>query len=155
RLFIAGNGKLNMTAKPRNISQTILGNGEIQQMSQEAARQALGAIDAGRFASDAAETAIQSTLGNGRIGEIASEAARRGIENAQIERHVREGIERGMARMDRDLNREMDHGSTQSDDSITVRDHRDINIGHVEQKKLKVTILASGSVSADGKVDEL
>src|SRR6185312_3576782 len=47
------------------------------------------------------------------------------------------------------------HGITQSDDSITVRDHRDINIGHVEQKKLKVTILASGSVSADGKVDEL
>ena len=37
RLFIAGNGKLAMASKPRSISQTIIGHGEIEQITAAAA----------------------------------------------------------------------------------------------------------------------
>lgn len=146
RLFIAGNGKLEMTAKPKTVSQTILGNGELNQLSEEAAKNALKAIDAGRIASDAAQNAIQATLGNGKIGEIAAEAARKGIESAQIERHVREGVERGLGGAD---------GIRRSGDSVAVLNHHDADLGHIEQQNLKVSVLASGSVTAEGKVDTL
>jgi hypothetical protein len=148
RLFIAGNGKLAMTSKPKNVSQTILGSGEINEMSQDAARQAVGAVDAGRIASEAAQSAIQATLGEGSIGRIASEAARKGIENAQIERHVREGIERGLAGIDRGE-------VSQTDGSVTVRSSHSVDVGHIEQQHFKVTILDAGSVTAEGKVDRL
>src|SRR5581483_6252864 len=46
RLFIAGNGKLAMTTKPRSISQTIIGHGEIEQVSAEAAAEAVQAARA-------------------------------------------------------------------------------------------------------------
>ena len=155
RLFVAGNGDLRLLSKPTELHRTIIGNGEVMQLEGEAAKKALEAVDASRIASDTAREAIRSTLGEGWIGEVASEAARKGIENAQIERHVREGVERGLARMDREMDRQMDRGIDRTGDSVTVRNHHDINLGHVEQQRLKVTVLASGSVSADGKVDEL
>lgn len=147
RLFVAGNGRLAMTSKPRNIRQTILGSGDISQMSQEAARQAVGAMDVGRIASDAADQAVQAALGSGRVSEIAAEAARKGIESAEIDRHVREGVERGLAGMDQDV---ITRG-----DTVTVLRNHNIDLGHIEQPRLKVSVLASGSAAAEGKVDEL
>ena len=148
RLFIAGNGRLAMTAKPRNIRQTILGSGDISQMSEEAARQAVGAMDVGRIASDAANQAIQNTLGNGRIGEIAAEAARKATQQALNNIPVPPAppappAAPGMPDV------------TRRGDTVTVLNHRNVDLGHVEQQRLKVSVVASGSATGEGKVDEL
>ena len=42
-----------------------------------------------------------------------------------------------------------------SGDRVTVRGSHDADLGHIEQPDLKVTVLDSGSVTADGKVDRL
>ncbi len=39
--------------------------------------------------------------------------------------------------------------------SITVHDNHNVNLGHIEQQRLKVVVLASGSAKAEGKVDLL
>ena len=44
---------------------------------------------------------------------------------------------------------------SRTEDSVTVRNHRDIDLGHIEQQRLKVAVLASGSVRAEGRVDLL
>ncbi len=54
RLFIAGNGKLDMASKPRSISQTIIGHGEIEQISAAAAA----------VATEAARAATREALQN-------------------------------------------------------------------------------------------
>ena len=36
-----------------------------------------------------------------------------------------------------------------------MRGNRNVDLGHIEQTNLKVTVLDSGSVAADGKVDTL
>lgn len=151
RLFIAGSGDLRLLTKPTELHRTIIGSGEVMQLEGEAASQARATVDASRIASDTAREAIRSALGDGWIGQVASEAARQGIENAQIERHVREATARGMAQM----GESKDQGSDRTEDSVTVRNHRDIDLGHIDQQRLKVTVLASGSVTGEGRVDEL
>ena len=42
-----------------------------------------------------------------------------------------------------------------SGDRVTVRGSQSLDLGHIEQPNLKVTVLNSGSVAADGKVDTL
>jgi hypothetical protein len=155
RLFVAGSGDLRLLTKPTELHRTIIGSGEVMQLEGEAAKKALEAVDASRIASDTAREAIRSSLGDGWVGEIASEAVRKGIEDAQIDRHVRDGLDRGMARLDRQMERQMDRGIDRTEDSVTVRNHRGIDLGHIDQQRLKVTVLASGSVDAEGKVDLL
>jgi len=123
RLFIAGNGKLNMTTKPRNISQTILGNGEVQQLTGAALEE---------------------------VREEAREAAR---EAAQEAREALKNLP--SPPMPPMPPMPMSGGVTQTDDSVTVRNSRDVDLGRIEQQRLKVTVLASGSVTAVGKVDLL
>jgi hypothetical protein len=98
-----------------------------------------------RIASEAANSAIQSTLGNGSIGEIAAEAARKGIESAEIDRHVREGIAQGLSQVTIDPNT----------GSVTAHDYKDVDLGHVERESLNVTVASSGSLTAEGKVNRL
>lgn len=150
RVFIAGNATLNLTARPRNITRTVLGGGEIHEidvarLASEASRAALNGIDVGGIASESAREAIQSTLGNGEIGRIASEAARKGIAEAQIDRQVRRGVERGLAAAAGNIR----HGS------VTVHGSNNVDLGHIEQPSLKVSVLHSGSVTAEGSVNDL
>jgi hypothetical protein len=160
RLFIAGNGDLRLLTKPAELRQTIIGNGEVSQLEGEAAQKAFKAVETSRIASDAANDAIRSVLGNSSIGDIAANAAANGIASADIERHVREGIER--AEIDRHVRegiaRGMAHATVDIDPksgSVTVRDHRSVDLGHIERESLNVTIAASGSLTAEGKVDRL
>lgn len=145
KLFIAGSGDLQLLTKPTELRQTIVGSGEARQLSGEAAKAALQSLDTARIASEAANNAIRSTLGNGGIGEIAAEAARKGIESAEIDRHVREGIARGLAQTTVDPNT----------GAVTVNGNSDIDLGHVDQEQLRVTIAGSGSITAEGKVNRL
>jgi hypothetical protein len=147
KLFIAGSGKLVLLTKPTELRQTIVGSGEVEQLAGEAAKAALKSLDVSRIASEAANNALQSTLGNGNIGRIAADAARKGIEGAQIEQEVQRGVSRGLSQ------------SMMATDartgSIDVPGSSNIDLGHIEQEELKVTIAGSGSVTAEGKVNRL
>jgi len=125
RLFIAGNGKLDMTSKPRNISQTIIGNGGIEQVS------AAAAAEATRAASDAAH--------------LASEAARVATEEAL----------RNLPVPPAPPSPPFSEGARISGDNVMVRGSHDTDLGHIEQPSLKVTVFDSGSATAEGKVDRL
>jgi len=48
-----------------------------------------------------------------------------------------------------------DGSVTRTSNSVTVRDNHNVDLGHIEQPSLKVTVLSSGSVIADGRVDTL
>jgi hypothetical protein len=148
RVFIAGNATLNLTSKPKSMSRTVLGGGEIHEIdvarvAAEASRAALSGMDVGGIASESARDAIQSTLGNGEIGRIASEAARKGIAEAQIDRQVREGLKRGLA------------GMNSGNGDFSIIDHRSIDFGHIEQPRAKISVMASGSATAEGQVDQM
>jgi hypothetical protein len=137
RLFIAGNGKLNMASKPRSISQTIIGHGEIEQISAAAAAEA----------TEAAGAATREALKNiPAITAAASEAARAATQEALRNMPPVPPVPpRGFS----------GDNVTQSGDSVVVRSSQNIDLGHIEQSNLKVTVLHSGSVTADGKVDTL
>ena len=160
RVFIAGSGNLQLLTKPTELRQTIVGSGEVSQLAGEAAKAALKSVDASRIASEAARAAIRSSLGNSRIGDIAAESARNGIESADIDRHVREGIEH--AEIDRHVREGIARGMSQSmmatdarTGNIDLPGGSDIDLGHVDQEELKITISGSGSVTAEGKVNRL
>jgi hypothetical protein len=148
RVFIAGNATLSLTSKPKSTTRTVLGGGEIHEMdiarvAAEASRAALNGIDIRDIASESARSAIHSTLGNGEIGRIASEAARKGIAEAQIDRQVREGLERGLA------------GVNSGNGELSIVDHRSMDFGHIEQQRVKINVMASGSATAEGQVDQM
>jgi hypothetical protein len=144
KLFIAGSGRLQLLTKPTELRQTIVGSGEVSQLSAEAARNALKAIDLSGIVSDATDNALRATLGDGAIGREAAESARREIENARINEQVQQGM--AMVQANR---------QDPKSGSVFVRGSGDTNLGHVEQQSLKITVANSGSVTADGKVDEL
>ena len=144
KLFIAGSGNLQLLSKPSDLRQTVLGSGEVSQLEGQAALEALKALDVARIATEAAGNAIQSTLGNGQLGEITAEAVRNGIAGAEIDRHVREGVARGMA-----------NAFDEKNGAVSVHNNRDVDLGHIERDSLKVTIADAGSVTAEGKVDKL
>jgi hypothetical protein len=146
KLFIAGSGKLQLLTRPAELRQTIVGSGEVSQLSAEAAQAALKALDVSRIAADAASSAIQATLGNDGIGRIAADAARNGIESAQIEQQVREGVARGLSQANL---QDVKSGA------VFVHGSADTNLGHIEQKSLTITIANSGSATAEGTVDDL
>jgi hypothetical protein len=125
RLFIAGNGKLDMTSKPRNISQTIIGNGEIEQVSAAAAAEATRAAgDAARAATEAARMATEEALKNVPVPPAPPSPP-------------------------------FSEGTRISGDNVMVRGNHDTDLGHIEQPSLKVTVFDSGSMTAEGKVDRL
>ena len=147
KLFIAGSGKLQLLTRPAELRQTVLGSGEVSQLTGEAAREALRSVDISRIASEAASNALQANLGNGSIGQMAAEAARKGIDNAQIEQQVQQGIAKG-------LSQPMVAMDTKNG-NVAMRGHKDVDLGHVERDTLNVTIANSGSLTAEGKVDRL
>lgn len=177
KLFIAGNGDLQLLTKPSELRQTIVGSGSARQLTGEEAKKAAtysykydydykydygaqAAKDASRIGSDAANSAIRSVLGPGGVGDIAAEAARKGIESADIDRHVQEGIAKGLANADRHMPPMPPFPPAgpqvlEKDGKVVVPSHDNVDLGHVERDSLDVTIAASGSVTAEGKVDRL
>jgi len=143
KLIIAGSGRLRLLTRPVELRQTIVGSGQVDQLTGEAAKNAL---EISRIAANSARDAIHAALGDDGIGRIAAEAARVGIESAQIDRRVREGVARGLSQADMQDPR---------NGAVFVRGNRDSDLGHVDQKSLKITIADSGSVMAEGKVDDL
>jgi hypothetical protein len=120
RLFIAGNGRLNMASKPRSVSQTIIGHGEIEQISAAAAA----------VATEAARAATREALRSLPAPPVPPvPPAPPGFSEGGVTRT--------------------------SGDSVTVRNSQNVDLGHIEQPSLKVTVLSSGSVIADGRVDTL
>jgi len=132
KLFIAGSGDLKLLTKPEELRQTIIGNGEIHQLAGEAAKAALSALEISRTARDEAR-------------------------QARIEERVERQIERQMAHVP--MPPIPPQGGWISSDpktgSVFLRGSRDTDLGHIEQKSLKITIANSGSVTAEGKVDDL
>src|SRR6185503_11842869 len=116
RLFIAGNGKLAMASKPRSISQTIIGHGEIEQISAAAAA----------VATEAARAATREALQN--------------LPTVPMPPSPPHNFSDGSV-------------TRTSGDSVTIRDNNSVDLGHIEQPNLKVTVLSSGSMVADGRVD--
>jgi hypothetical protein len=143
KLFIAGSGNLRLLTRPAGLRQTIIGSGEVEQLTGEAAKNAL---EVSRIAADTANDAIQAALGDDGIGRVAAEAARKGIESAHIDRQIREGMARGLSQGDLQDTRS---------GNVFLSGSNDTDLGHIEQKSLKITIAHSGSVTAEGKVDEL
>ena len=139
KLFIAGSGDLKLLTKPTELRQTIIGNGEVHQLVGEDVKKALKAVDASRIASDTAREAIRSALGDSSIGDIVANATQSALNNVPIPPNPPGNW----------VSRDPD-GS-----SIFVRGSRDTDLGHIEQKSLKITIANSGSVTAEGKVDDL
>lgn len=46
-------------------------------------------------------------------------------------------------------------GSVISGDNVMANDNNDLDLGHIDQRRLNITVSASGAVKAEGKVDEL
>ncbi len=166
KLFIAGSGDLKLLTKPSELRQTVVGSGSARQLTgdeakkaavysykydydykydygEQAAKDAMRSVDTARIASDAANNATRSVLGTGGIGDIAAQAAKKGIESAQIDRHVREGVARGLLQTDPGTG------------GVFIRGSNDTDLGHIEQEALTVTVANSGSLTAEGKVDRL
>ena len=135
RLFIAGNGRLAMASKPRSIRQTIIGHGEIEQISAAAAA---AGMQAARAATQEALRNIPATVA--AATEAARAATREALQNIPAPPPPPGGFS---------------DGTHVSGDRVTVRGSQNIDLGHIEQPSLKVTVLNSGSVAADGKVDML
>jgi len=160
RLFVAGSGNLKMLTKPAELRQTIIGSGEALQLEGEDAKEAFKAVDASRIASEAANTAIRAALGDSAIGDIAANAAAAGIASANIERHVHERIEHAdiERHVQESIVRGMEHSAVAIDPKngdVAVRDYKNVDLGHIERESLNVSIQASGSLTAEGKVDRL
>ena len=136
KLFIAGSGDLRLLTKPTELRQTIIGSGEVTQLAGEAAKEALKAVD---------------------ISRTAIEAARHAIDKAQIQEQVQQQVERQMAHVP--VPPIPPQGDWISSDpktgSVFLRGSRDTDLGHIDQQSLKITIANSGSVTAEGKVEDL
>jgi len=135
KLFIAGNADLRLLTKPAELRQTIIGNGEVHQLAGEAAKQAL------------------------EVSRTAIEAARQAVDKAELREQIQQQVEQQMAVQVPPMPPVPPRGSWVSSDPdngiVFARGSRDIDLGHIEQKTLKITIANSGSVTAEGKVDDL
>ena len=112
RLFIAGNGKLSLLSKPRNIRQTILGSGNISPAPPEPASAPMPPAPP----SPEAETDVD------------------GQKQVQMNSEIQ---------------------TQENSGNYVVRGSRHVDFGHIEQQDVKISVLHSGSATAEGNVDEL
>jgi hypothetical protein len=131
KLFIAGSGDLQLLTKPTELRQTIVGSGDVHQLGGEAAKEALKSLEISRTARD---------------------AARQVVNNAQIQEQVQQQVER---QIERQMPPFPPGEVLQKDGKVVVPSHGNVDLGHVERDSLNVTIAASGSATAEGKVDRL
>lgn len=102
RLFIAGNGKLTLLTRPKDLSQTILGSGEV--------------ITPHTQTQDQPQPEMQTDV--------------------QVQTNV-----------------QIQHKAQNRD--FVIRGSGDANFGHIEQDDVNITVLSSGSATAEGKADTL
>lgn len=108
RLFIAGNGKLLLLTRPRDISQTILGNGEVV------------APPTGPVPQTRTET--QTSTRTQVQTDVQVQA------NVQVQTRNRDFV---------------------------VRSSGDVDFGHIDQDNVTISVLSSGTATAEGKADTL
>lgn len=109
RLFIAGNGKLSLASKPKSVSQTIVGNGEMENISPPPP-----APPAPPPPADVSPVPMPMPMAVPNDVQIRSDGR-----------------------------------------NVFVRGSQSIDLGRIEQESLNITIAASGSATAEGKVDTL
>jgi hypothetical protein len=112
RLFIAGNGKLSLLSKPRNIRQTILGSGNISPAPPEPASAPMPPAPLSPEAQTHVDVQKQVQM------------------NSEIQIQENTG-------------------------NYVVKGSRSVDFGHIERDDVKITVLHSGSASAEGNVDDL
>jgi hypothetical protein len=134
KLFIAGSGDLQLLTKPAELRQTIVGSGEVRQLGSEAAKEALKSLE---------------------ISRTAREAARQVVDSAQIQQQVQRQVERQIPVPPMPPFPPGEPQLLQKDGKVVVPSHGNVDLGHVERDSLNVTIAASGSLTAEGKVDRL
>ncbi len=110
RLFIAGNGKLSLLSRPKDRSQTILGNGEVIEPPSSRSPQARSETQTSTRTQVQTDVQVQADV--------------------QIPRNAQ----------NRDL---------------VVRGSGSVDFGHIDQDSVKITVLNSGSATAEGNVDTL
>lgn len=108
RLFIAGNGKLSLASKPKTVSQTIVGNGEMQDIPMPPAPP----LPPAGVAPVTVPMPIPVPMPN----------------DVQIRSDGR---------------------------NVFVNGNQSVDLGRIDQESLNITIAASGSATAEGKVDRL
>lgn len=113
RLFIAGNGKLSLASKPKTVSQTILGRGEMETIS---APPPPGAPPAPPPPPGAVPMPMPMPIPMPNEVQIQNGA---------------------------------------QDQNVFVKGSQSVDLGHIEQDSLNITIAASGSATAEGKVNRL
>jgi hypothetical protein len=112
RLFIAGNGKLSLASKPKSVSQTIVGNGEMENISPPPAPPAPPPPP--ELPAGAAPQPMPVPMAVPNDVQIRSDGR-----------------------------------------NVFVNGSQSIDLGRIEQESLNITIAASGSATAEGKVDTL
>ncbi|HJT44165.1 MAG TPA: DUF2807 domain-containing protein [Rhizomicrobium sp.] len=103
QLFIAGNGTLDLMTRPAHLRQTILGNGDVRQISNPPPPPERAEPPLPPTPPPVPQTASAQSVGN----------------------------------------------------NVTVTTRSNMDLGRIEQESLNVTITASGSLTAEGKVDTL
>lgn len=117
RLFIAGNGRLELRSKPRSISRTILGSGDVSTVPQAPNP-------------PAPTVAVEVTVP--MVADIQKEMVL--PPQTMSDANVRANSETGDY---------MVHGSRAAD------------FGRIERETAKISVMSSGSATAEGKVDRL
>ena len=134
RLFIAGSGNLQLLTKPADLRQTIVGSGEVSQLAGEAAKEALRSQD---------------------IARTAITAAMQAIKQAHIEEQVRVQVEAHVGNPPIPPIPPGAPAVLEKNGNVTVHSDSNVDLGHIEQESLNVTVTSSGSLTAEGKVDRL
>jgi hypothetical protein len=109
RLFIAGNGRLSLASKPQTISQTILGRGDMQNISPPAPPPPAPPPPPG---------AVPMPMPMPMPNEV----------------QIQSGVQ---------------------DQNVFIKGSESVDLGHIEQDSLNITIAASGSATAEGRVNRL
>lgn len=117
RLFIAGNGKLTLLTRPKDLSQTILGRGEVIEPPLPPSPPPPGSVLA-------PQTRTQTQT-----------STRTQTDAQDLQTQVQVQVNTGS--------------------DLVVRGSHDVDFGHINQDNVKITVLNSGSATAEGKVDTL
>ncbi len=129
RLFIAGNGKLELLSTPKSISRTILGSGDVSTAQHP------------------------SPLPPPPAPPCLPPPAPP-MPDERIQRHV-ERIERQAQRMAQQAIANAKVYSNTDTGEFVLRGSRDTNFGRIERDSARISVMNSGTATAEGKVDRL
>ena len=139
-ISILGSGDASLSPHGR-VKLFIAGSGDLQLLTKptELRQTIVGSGELHQLAGEAAKEALKSL----EISRTAREAARQAVENAQIRIPPMPPFPPGGPQI------------LEKDGKVVVPSHGNVDLGHIERDSLNVTIAASGSLTAEGKVDRL